>query len=222
MNRDVEACANLRKQNKDLFMVCENNHFLCGLIDTQSFVLPWATYLFLSAMDKIGKLKGILANMKVAKKPMFFDKIEKLGTSDMFSYATSEKFEQDELKVQRLNTWDKFAQYDIKNATIRLPQNGFEEMIMLTEEGRLWHYPIDNEQGMDAEKQVPFEDHVFLDQHLEDFPDNEYIRSFMEYVILGLAKNHHMTVDRKHEIIKFYKDYFSDKRDLYKERGFDL
>lgn len=31
--------------------------------------------------------------------------------------------------------------------TNRLPYNGFEEMIKLTNEGKLWHYPIDNEQG---------------------------------------------------------------------------
>lgn len=31
--------------------------------------------------------------------------------------------------------------------TNRLPYNGFEEMIKLTNEGKMWHYPIDNEQG---------------------------------------------------------------------------
>lgn len=31
--------------------------------------------------------------------------------------------------------------------TNRLPYNGFEEMIKLTSEGKMWHYPIDNEQG---------------------------------------------------------------------------
>lgn len=31
--------------------------------------------------------------------------------------------------------------------TNRIPYNGYEEMIKLTNEGKMWHYPIDNEQG---------------------------------------------------------------------------
>jgi hypothetical protein len=29
-----------------------------------------------------------------------------------------------------------------------IPNNGFEEMINLTDEGKLWRFPIDNEQGI--------------------------------------------------------------------------
>ncbi|XP_062602630.1 vigilin-like [Saccostrea cucullata] len=43
----------------------------------------------------------------------------------------------------------------------RVPYNGFEEMIKLTREGKMWHYPIDNEQGIEEEKDVSFADHVF-------------------------------------------------------------
>ena len=33
------------------------------------------------------------------------------------------------------------------NVQENLPINGFDEMVMLTNEGKLWNFPIDNEQG---------------------------------------------------------------------------
>ena len=36
---------------------------------------------------------------------------------------------------------------ELKLAQSNLPDNGFEEMIMLTNENKLWKFPIDNEQG---------------------------------------------------------------------------
>lgn len=168
------------------------------------------------------QLSNLLSKMKVAKDHGYLHKTAKFGNSDLFNYATNKKFDKSELKTQYLDTWNKFLQYDKDNSQIKLPLNGFQEMIMLTEQGRLWKYPIDNEQGMEHEKSVPFEEHVFLDHLLEDFPKNEYIQTLMQYVILGLGRNHWMTVERKHEIIKFYSDYFKDKEDVYKASGFEL
>lgn len=166
------------------------------------------------------QLQGILAKMKV-KQASFPQSITKIGRSGMFDYAL-DKPKSKETTSRRLATWSRLAKQDLDRSAIKIPSNGFEELIQLTEEGRLWKYPIDNEQGMEAEQSVPFEEHVFLDKHLEGFPDNEYIQQFMDFVTAGLARNNWMTVERKKEAIKFYKDYFESKRDTYKAGGFDL
>lgn len=169
----------------------------------------------------LGQLQSILSSMKVNRTNHLREATKKFGNSDMFSYATSLKeHPKDPTKI--LPIWDALEQNDLKNLPLRLPLNGFQEMIQLTEQGKLWRYPIDNEQGLEAEQKVPFEDHVFLDHLLEDFPKNSGIRTFMKTVISGLARNNWMPVDRKHEIIKFYKDYFEEKRETYKQAGFDL
>lgn len=167
-------------------------------------------------------LRKIISKMKAEDSNRFFKVTEHHGNSELFNYATNKRFERKELKQMRLDTWNKLLEYEISNSKLTLPNNGFEELITLTEQGRLWKFPIDNEQGLEAEKQVPFEDHVFLDQYLEDFPKSEYIQSFMGYVIAGLGRNYWMTTDRKREIINFYKGYFEHNRDKYKERGLDI
>lgn len=52
-----------------------------------------------------------------------------------------------EIREER-SIWDieeEKQQAELLADTIR---SGFDEMIRLTEEGKLWNYPIDNEQGM--------------------------------------------------------------------------
>lgn len=136
----------------------------------------------------------------------FLSNISKYGRSDLFNYKGQQ--------AKHLKVWE--------CTQSRLPSNGFEEMILLTEQGKLWKYPIDNEQGMDAEQQVPFEDHVFFEDQLTGFPKNDYIERFMELVTSGLARNPYMTVDRKREVIKFYRDYFEHHREHYKNAGLEL
>ncbi|XP_061193401.1 small ribosomal subunit protein mS31-like [Saccostrea echinata] len=99
----------------------------------------------------------------------------------------------------------------------RVPYNGFEEMIQLTKQGKMWHYPIDNEQGIEEEKDVSFADHVFLDDLLKDFPKSGPIRKFMEQVTVGLSQNPHLTVKEKHEHIEWYKNYFQEKAMVLKD-----
>lgn len=171
---------------------------------------------------KLKHLQAILSNMKTSAYDEYMSKISKFGNSEMFNYATDKRCSDNELETNRLKIWDQLQEYDTKNAEIRLPTNGFEEAILLTEQGRLWRYPIDNEQGLDKEREVPFEDHVFLDHLLEDFPKNEHVQMVMQLIVAGLGKNHWITVERKHEIIQFYKEYFEEKRDLYKQSGFDI
>jgi hypothetical protein len=163
------------------------------------------------------RLQNVLSNMKTtADKSRMPKQITDIGPSSLFKYATQQP---GQLKQNRLQVW---SSLDKNLGKLRHPQNGFEEAIILTEQGRLWQYPIDNEVGLDQEKRVPFEEHVFLEKHLEGFPKDKYIQTFMGFVVAGLAKNPWMTVDRKRKTILWYKDYFESKRDIYKQAGFDL
>lgn len=67
---------------------------------------------------------------------------------------------------------------------------------------------------------MSFEDHVFLEQHLDGWcPEKGPIRHFMELVCVGLAKNYWLTVEEKKRHIMWYRDYFADKKTLIKELG---
>lgn len=91
-------------------------------------------------------------------------------------------------------------------------------MILWTEQGKLWKFPIDNEQGLDEEKKVYFADHVFLEQHLESWcPKRGPIRHYMELVCVGLSKNPYITVKNKIDHINWYRDYFESKKTLLKD-----
>lgn len=87
--------------------------------------------------------------------------------------------------------------------------------MMWTDQGKLWTFPIDNEQGMEEEKQVDFSEHVLLEMHLEDWcPTSGPVRHFMELVCVGLSKNHFLTAKEKKDHIYFYRDYFEEKKHL--------
>lgn len=69
--------------------------------------------------------------------------------------------------------------------------------------------------GMEEEVEVPFHEHVFLQRHLEDgFPQHGPVRHFMELVVTGVSKNHHLTVRQKLEHIAWFRDYFLQKQEL--------
>ncbi|CAG2121257.1 unnamed protein product, partial [Medioppia subpectinata] len=68
--------------------------------------------------------------------------------------------------------WDRLLDDKLHEAVAQPPKNMFEEMIQWTEEGKLWKYPINNEQGLEEEEKVPFYEHVLLDHLLEGFPDS--------------------------------------------------
>lgn len=149
-------------------------------------------------------LSQIISGMKILNDLTSNDIFKKLGYSSMFDYTTRKE----DLKSRHLTLWN-------QETNCNLPVTRFEELIKLTEEGKLWKFPINNEQGLEAEAEIPFEDHVFLDQQLEDFPKIKFIQSFMQSVTSGLARNPWMTVARKHEIIRFYKTYFEEKKHVY-------
>ncbi|KAA3673035.1 small subunit ribosomal protein S31 [Paragonimus westermani] len=91
------------------------------------------------------------------------------------------------------------------------PYNQFEEWLQWTVEGKMWRFPIDNEQDWE-EKQVSFADHTFLDKHI----DSELLKcgpvaSFMELVCQGLAQNPNFTVEQKRQHLKWYAAYLKNK-----------
>ncbi|XP_042637502.1 28S ribosomal protein S31, mitochondrial [Orycteropus afer afer] len=95
-------------------------------------------------------------------------------------------------------------------------QNGFEEMIQWTKEGKLWEFPINNEAGFDDDGSE-FHEHIFLEKHLEDFPKQGPIRHFMELVTCGLSKNPYLSVKQKIEHIEWFRNYFNEKKDILQE-----
>jgi small subunit ribosomal protein S31 len=91
-------------------------------------------------------------------------------------------------------------------------------MIMWTEQGKVWKFPINNEQGLDEEFQTDFSEHVLLEMYLEDWcPTSGPIRHFMELVCVGLSNNHYLSAKEKRDHIFWYRDYFESKRDFVGE-----
>ncbi|XP_061478386.1 small ribosomal subunit protein mS31 isoform X2 [Rhineura floridana] len=111
--------------------------------------------------------------------------------------------------------WDLELAKEIEAARQQEPQNGFEEMIQWTKEGKLWEFPINNEAGL--EDDAEFYEHIFLDKYLEDFPKEESIRHFMELVTCGLSKNPYLSVKEKVEHIEWFRNYFKEKEEFLKE-----
>lgn len=86
------------------------------------------------------------------------------------------------------NLWSQLEQEELKLYNQKPARNGFEEMINWTNEGKLWNYPINNEQGLEhlTEKEK-FYDHVFFDDIIERSPNKQPIREFMNDAALGLS-----------------------------------
>lgn len=117
-----------------------------------------------------------------------------------------------------LSLWSELEQRDMKLAITQPPNNYFEKMIQWTEQGKLWRFPISNEQGWEEEAKVSFADHVFLETHLEDWcPTSGPIRHFMELVCVGLSKNYYLSVKEKQNHIAWFREYFEDKKEMLKE-----
>lgn len=87
--------------------------------------------------------------------------------------------------------------------------------MLWTDQGKLWKFPIDNEQGLDEEARISFTEHIFLDKHLEPWcPKKGPLRHFMELVCVGLSKNPYYTVQQKREHIEWFRDYFEEKKEI--------
>lgn len=117
-----------------------------------------------------------------------------------------------------LPTWKKLHERELRLAVTHPPANYFQKMALWTEQGKLWKFPIDNEQGLDEEAKVSFTEHIFLEDHLEPWcPKRGPIRHFMELVCVGLSKNYFITAQEKRDHILWFRDYFEQKKDLLKQ-----
>ncbi|XP_012062810.1 PREDICTED: 28S ribosomal protein S31, mitochondrial [Atta cephalotes] len=159
----------------------------------------------------------MLQDIKTDKKP--FKDI------DLWNGKPSEIFEMKFMNaaspnIPKLKTWATLEQRELKILTTYPPANIFQELILWTEQGKLWKFPIDNEQGMEEEHNVHFSEHIFMERHLKGWcPKSGPIRHFMELVCTGLSKNPYLTVQEKIRHIMWYKEYFESKQDLLQELG---
>lgn len=120
----------------------------------------------------------------------------------------------------KLHTWDKLEKKSLEMAVTHPPKNIYEQMIMWTEQGKLWNFPINNEQGMDDEKNIFFAEHVFLEPLIDEWcPKKGPIRHFMELVCVGLSKNPFLTIEEKHDHINWFRQYFFEKNQLLNDVG---
>ncbi|BHF69618.1 structural constituent of ribosome [Sparganum proliferum] len=97
--------------------------------------------------------------------------------------------------------------YRAKNTT-----NKFEELMQWTLDGKLWRYPIDNEQDWDTEHDTGFEDHVFLNRFLDRTSKKPApLAAFMELVCTGLAQNPYLDSNQKRKHLEWFEGYFKTK-----------
>jgi len=107
-----------------------------------------------------------------------------------------------------LPKWRACNQRELEILSTPPPRNALEEMIVQTKQGKLWQFPIDNEQGLDYSED-PFYNHVFLEHNLEDWcPKSGPVRNFMETVCLGLSQNPYMSAQKKVDTIMWFREYF--------------
>lgn len=122
--------------------------------------------------------------------------------------------------IPTLPTWDRLHEKSLQMAVTHPPKNIYEQMIIWTEQGKLWKFPINNEQGMDNESNVFFAEHVFLEPLIDEWcPKKGPIRHFMELVCVGLSKNPFLSVDEKKDHINWFRQYFYEKNQLLSEVG---
>lgn len=113
-----------------------------------------------------------------------------------------------------LSTWRACVQRELRIMSTPSPRNALEEMILWTEQGRLWQFPVDNEQGLDYSED-PFHKHVFLEHHLDPWcPLTGPVRHFMELVCIGLSKNPYVSSGKKLETILWFRNYFEREDNL--------
>lgn len=117
-----------------------------------------------------------------------------------------------------LPTWDGLYEKSLKTAVTHPPKDIYEQMVLWTEQGKMWTFPIDNEQGLDKEHSTFFAEHVFLEPLIDEWcPTKGPIRHFMELVCVGLSKNPFLSVEEKKDHINWFRQYFYEKNQLLRD-----
>lgn len=130
-----------------------------------------------------------------------------LGIFTDVSTATSPDAEGALTPIQ-LTTWQKCADRELTLLSTPAPRNALEEQIEWTLQGKLWKFPINNEQDLDYSEEK-FHQHLFLDQHIQAWcPQSGPVRHFMELVCVGLSKNPYVSVQYKMDTLDWFKTYF--------------
>jgi len=78
-------------------------------------------------------------------------KAEDVGSVDLHSGTPLGIFEgpmPDSSDKDMLKTWRACQQRELEILATPSPRNALEEMVLLTKQGKLWHFPINNEQGL--------------------------------------------------------------------------
>lgn len=131
-----------------------------------------------------------------------------LRTGPRFHWFDDVKTKWDhEKSISEPTLFQEMAEKEVKDLGMSATsQSGFQHLIENIH--RQWAFPIDNETCKTDEENVGFDEHVFLEHLLDDFPKSGNIRQFMELVITGLQQNPHLNVQEKKEHILWFKEYF--------------
>jgi len=73
--------------------------------------------------------------------------IDLFGAKPLGIFTKQQKSTVSGVEYPKLDTWDAIHAKELKMSTTHPPTNGFEEMILWTEQGKLWKFPINNEHG---------------------------------------------------------------------------
>nr|SVE79444.1 EOG090X04UC [Daphnia magna] len=225
MLQAVEDVSNMLSQEKEAL----KNSLIAKLEDVADESERARLEPFKPNKQKTEDLNSLLNTLKVdGKKPKNKSPAPKLAPvkiediygaqpSGIFSKA---HFIEESSAVSGLATWDMLYEKELELAVTHPPANGFQQMIQWTKQGKVWQFPIDNEQGLDEEARVGFHEHVFLEPHLKPWcPRRGPVRHFMELVVVGLSKNPYLTVEQKKEHINWFRDFFEAKRSILIDTG---
>ena len=168
------------------------------------------------APPRLGIMGSLLKEDRIKRNDRF-----QLGTGACLNLFDPEEISRwaDAAKPGILETWRKLKGQEMKWMATQVPRNAFEEMILWTEQGKLWKFPIDNEQGIEEEKNVSFGEHIFLDSWFDGLPEKGPVRQFMELFALGLSNNPYITVERKRQQFDWFKSYFEHNRAILDKAG---
>lgn len=129
----------------------------------------------------------------------------------LFDHEPLNIFNVEDLKqpVDHLQTWKELEWVELQLSIFQPPSNYFSKMVMLTQNGLAWKFPIDNEQDIVVKEN--FSEHIFLEGYLDWCEKKGPVRRFMDLVITGLSKNPYLTIAEKKEHIEYYRKYFESR-----------
>ena len=170
--------------------------------DTRSAIEGAYTIKQRQLQEKDKRKKMTRSSLKIGPRFHMFDGVKEKWSNEQDKENLSLFQEMDEQNVRELGM----------ASTV---QSGFHDLVDNVH--RQWSFPIDNEICKTDEDDVGFDEHVFLEHLLHDFPKAGNIQQFMELVVTGLQQNPHLSVQDKREHIEWFKEYFENMPDDHVE-----